>query len=74
MVPAELGFVAGCQGGGVASGSGGAGFGGGVFAGAFGLELGGVEDVVATVGADGEGLCVVLESVGWGFGALVVDA
>jgi len=33
-----------------------------------------VEDVVAAVGADGQGLGVVLEGVGWGFGALVGDA
>ena len=51
-----------------------AGLGGGVLAGALGLELGGVEDAVAAVGADGEGLSVVLEGVGWGFGAFVVHA
>jgi hypothetical protein len=60
------------QGGGVAGG-GLAGFGGGVFAGAFGLELGGFEGAVAAVGADGEGLGVVLEGVRGRLGAFVVD-
>ena len=32
-----------------------------------------MEDAVAAVGADGEGLGVVLEGVGWRFGALVDD-
>jgi hypothetical protein len=32
-----------------------------------------VEDAVAAVGADGKGLGVVLEGVGWRFGALVDD-
>src|SRR5580658_6459308 len=45
----------------------------GVFGGAFGLELGGVEDAVVAVSAYGEGLGVVLECVGRGFGALVDD-
>src|ERR1700722_19115191 len=52
---------------------GGAGCCGGVFRGAFGLELGGVEDAVVAVGADGEGLGFVLEGIGWGLGALVAD-
>ena len=47
---------------------------GGVLGGALGLELHGVEDAVAAVGADGKGLGVVLEGVGRGLGALVLDA
>src|SRR5580700_4580961 len=50
-----------------------AGFGGCVLRGALGLKLRGVEDAVAAVGADGEGLGIVLEGVGWGFGTLVLD-
>ena len=64
--------LGGCHGGGVAGG-GFAWFGGGVFAGALGLELLGVEGAVAAEGSDGEGLGVVLEGVGWWFGAFVVD-
>ena len=47
--------------------------GGGVLRGALGLQLGGVEDAVTAVGADGESLRVVLEGVGRGLGALVDD-
>ena len=32
-----------------------------------------MKDVIAAVGAYGQGLGVVFEVVGWGFGALVVD-
>ena len=45
----------------------------GVLGGAFGLELGGVEDAVVAVGAYGEGLGVVLEGVGWRLGSLIDD-
>ena len=44
-----------------------------VFAGAFGLELIGVEDAVAAIGADSERLRVVFESVGRRLGSLVRD-
>jgi len=40
---------------------------------ALGLKLGGVEDAVVAVGAYGEGLSVVLEGVGRGLCALIVD-
>ena len=45
--------------------------GGGVLGGAFGLEFGGVENAVVSVGTDGEGLGVVFEGVGRRFGALI---
>src|SRR5581483_2238705 len=73
----EISSLAGDRGGGhrvgVAGGRG-AGFGGGVLGGALGLDLGGVEAAVAAVGAHGEGLGVVLELVGRGLGAVIVDA
>jgi len=47
--------------------------GGGVLGGAFGLQLAGVEDAVVSIGAYGEGLGIVLEGIGRGFGALVDD-
>ena len=46
---------------------------GGVLGGALSLELGGVEDTVVAVGAYREGLGVVLEGIGRGFGALIAD-
>ena len=45
---------------------------GGVLAGALGLELRGVEDAIAAIGADGEGLGFILEGVGRRLGAFVV--
>jgi hypothetical protein len=45
----------------------------GIFGCAFGLEFGGVEHSVVAVGAYGEGLGVVLESVGWRLRALIDD-
>src|SRR5207248_1635567 len=41
--------------------------------GAFCLEFGGVEAAVVAIGPCGEGLGVVLEGVGWGFGPLIED-
>src|SRR5947208_14827769 len=45
-----------------------------IFAGALGLNLGGVEDAVAAVGTHGERLGIILEGVGKRLHALIADA
>ena len=44
-----------------------------ILGGAFGLKLGGVEDAILAVGADGKCLCVAFECVGRRLGTLIVD-